>query len=181
MESPLIPRFASADPAAPVAGPVPAAVVSPEPHTVAEIGMLLCMLTEPRARIHAITIGHGRDSASTNAAAAFAQAWSSTGGTVLSTVDWPEEAASWLRAARRFVAGEPDAWVVAGAALGWAQLSRRLRHSTDWHPARTFGFASIGTPECVRLAGAGTLDGLRGASAEGGSWRIGRHSIAYKP
>lgn len=142
---------------------------------------LLGMLTEPPARIHAITVGHGRDPESRGAAVAFAQAWSSTGGVVLNIVDWPEEAASWLRAARRFAAGEPDAWVVAGAALGWAQLSRRLRHSTDWDPARTFGFASVGTPGCVRLAGAGTLDGLRGASADGGTWRIGRHSIAYTP
>jgi Periplasmic binding protein len=151
--------------------------VGATPHTEVELSALLGILAGPR--IHAVTIGHGRDPASRAAAAAFEVAWVEAGGEVLATVDWPEEAASWLRAARRFAAGEPDAWVVAGAPLGWAQLSRRLRHSTDWDPGRTFGFASLGTTESVRLAGIGTLDGLRGVSADGGDWRIGRSSIAY--
>jgi hypothetical protein len=167
--SPLVSRFAGAG----------IGSVGPAFHTAAEITALVGMMTEPRARIQAVTIGHGRDPASRDAAAAFAAEWVAFGGVVLATVDWPEEAASWLRAARRFAAGEPDAWVVAGRALGWAQLSRRLRHSTDWDPGRTFGFASVGTTESVRLAGVGTLDGLRGVSADGSDWRIGRSSIAY--
>ncbi|MFI7451875.1 hypothetical protein ACIBQX_30565 [Nonomuraea sp. NPDC049714] len=103
---------------------------------------------------------------------AFVRAW---GGTVLAVVDWPEEAASWLRQARRFAAGPPDAWVVAGAPLGWARMSTRLRQSTDWAPERTFGFAS--TARAVALVQPGTLEGMRGADEDGGVWRLGRNLI----
>jgi hypothetical protein len=129
-----------------------------------------------------VPAGHRRDAAAhaeafaqTEAFAqveAFVRAW---GGTVLAVVDWPEEAASWLRQARRFAAGPPDAWVVAGAPLGWARMSTRLRRSTDWAPKRTFGFAS--TARAVALAEPGTLEGMRGADEDGGVWRLGRNLI----
>ncbi|SDH13760.1 Ada metal-binding domain-containing protein [Nonomuraea jiangxiensis] len=152
---------------------------APPRHTEAEVATLVDLLTGRRPRVETVTLGHGRDAASTAAVQAFAQAWEGRGGHILAVVTWPEEAASWLRPATRFAAGDPDAWVVAGAAPGWAGMSRRLRHSTAWDPARTFAFASIGGIETLRLAGPGTLDGLRGACADGGTWRIGRHSITH--
>ncbi|MDL4770842.1 hypothetical protein [Actinomadura xylanilytica] len=155
---------------------------APEPHTAAELATLLELLAgRRRPRMEAVTIGHGRDAASRGAADAFGDAWHARGGHVLAVVDWPETAASWLRPARRFCAGEPDAWVVAGAAPGWAQMSRRLRHSTAWDPDRTYGFASLGLAALVTLAGPGTLDGLRGAAADGGTWRIGGGLIVHRP
>lgn len=154
-------------------------IAAPAAHTTAEVTVLVDLLTGHRPRIETVTVGHGRDAASTAAARFFAHTWLARGGQILTVVTWPEEAASWLRQAARFAAGDPDAWVVAGAALGWAQMSRRLRHSTTWDPARTFAFASIGTAETVRLAGPGTLDGMRGAAADGGTWRISRHSITH--
>ncbi|MFI6743131.1 hypothetical protein ACIBI9_60470 [Nonomuraea sp. NPDC050451] len=155
------------------------AAAAPAGHTAAELATLIDLLAAQRPRIDTVTLGHGRDAASSAAVQAFARAWRARGGQVLTVVAWPESAASWLRPARRFAAGDPDAWVVAGAALGWAQMSRRLRHSTSWDPARTFAFASIGSTDIVRLAGPGTLDGLRGAAADGGTWQIGRHSITH--
>ncbi|MER7701463.1 hypothetical protein ABTX81_00975 [Kitasatospora sp. NPDC097605] len=140
-----------------------------EPHTAAELDVLTGLL--PRGA--SVVIGHGRDGASTAAARAFAARWQADGGTVLDVVDWPEEAASWLRQARRFTAPAPDAWVVAAGPRGWAGMSRRLRQSTSWDPARTVGFASTGSPLAVALAGPGTLDGLRGATADGRTWQIG--------
>ncbi|MFI7704274.1 hypothetical protein [Nonomuraea sp. NPDC049480] len=154
-------------------------VAAPPAPTTAEVAALMDLLTGHRPRVETITLGHGRDAASAAAARFFARAWLARGGQILTVVSWPEEAASWLRQATRFAAGDPDAWVVAGAAPGWAQMSRRLRHSTTWDPARTFAFASIGSAETVRLAGPGTLDGLRGAAAYGGTWRISRHSITH--
>ncbi|MFI6846442.1 hypothetical protein OG535_36165 [Kitasatospora sp. NBC_00085] len=153
----------------------------PEPHTEAELFALLGLLASPRPRIGMVVIGHGRDAASVAAANAFAGVWRGAGRTVLAVVDWPEDAASWLRPARRFTAATPDAWVVAGGPQGWSRMSRRLRHSTDWDPARTFGFASTGSITAVELAGAATLSGMRGAAADGGSWRIGGELIAYYP
>ncbi|MEV0389599.1 hypothetical protein [Nonomuraea sp. NPDC050643] len=117
-----------------------------------------------------VVVGHGRDAGTT--VEAFLEAWE---GTVLAVVDWPETAASWLRQARRFVAGEPDAWVVAGAARGWAGMSERLRRSTDWEPSRTYGFGS--TAAAVTMAPPGTLEGMRGADQDGNVWRIGRNVI----
>ncbi|WP_406176671.1 hypothetical protein [Streptomyces sp. NBC_00996] len=120
------PRIGAAEPAALGDLPVPPA------HTDAELTALLALLPRPRSRIRSITIGHSRDAASRVAAEAFATAWKAAGKDVLAIVDWPERAASWLRPARRLTAQTPDAWVIAAAPLGFAQLARRLRHSTDW-------------------------------------------------
>ncbi|MET9323011.1 hypothetical protein ABZX75_22850 [Streptomyces sp. NPDC003038] len=162
--------------ASPVIGPTAAAAygepLMPAPHTPAELTALMGLLTQSEAPIETVVIGHGRDSASVGAAAAFAAAWRARGGHVLDTVDWPESAASWLRPARRLTRQTPDAWVVAGAVLGWAQMSRRLRHSTDWDAARTFAFASLNDSRLPALAGPRVLDGLRGATANGGTWEI---------
>ncbi|MFF2353241.1 hypothetical protein ACFVVL_26060 [Kitasatospora sp. NPDC058115] len=147
-----------ADPAEPV-----------EPHTEAELAALEGLL--PRHAV--VVIGHGRDPASVAAAGAFAARREASGGTVAAVVDWPEEAASWLRQARRFAAPAPDAWVVAAGPRGWAGMSRRLRLSTDWDPSRTVGFAATGSALALALAGPGTLDGLRGATADGRTWQVG--------
>ncbi|MFB7469926.1 hypothetical protein [Kitasatospora sp. NPDC056184] len=149
-------------------GPDPAAT-PPAPHTAAELGALAGLLP----RFGSVVIGHGRDEASVAAARAFAERWQAGGGTVLDVVDWPEEAASWLRQSRRFTAPAPDAWVVAAGPRGWAGMSRRLRHSTDWDPSRTVGFASTGSALALTLAGPGTLDGLRGATPDGRTWQVG--------
>ncbi|MGW4809882.1 hypothetical protein [Kitasatospora sp. NPDC004272] len=151
----------------------------PGAHTGAELARLVRLLAGARPSVESVAVGHGRDDASRAAARAFAEVWQSAHGTVLTVVDWPEDAASWLRPARRLTAGAPDAWVVTGAARGWAQLSRRLRHSTDWRPDRTFAFAPLGDVAVLELAGAETLEGLRGASPDGGSWCVGGGLIIH--
>ncbi|MFD8813194.1 hypothetical protein ACFV23_17305 [Streptomyces sp. NPDC059627] len=62
--------------------------------------------------------------------------------------------------------------MIAAAVLGFAQLARRLRRSTDFAPARTVAFSSPHTPLLTALAGPDTLSGLRGASADGGVWEV---------
>ncbi|MGW0905255.1 hypothetical protein [Streptomyces sp. NPDC002853] len=148
--------------------PVPAA------HTGAELAALIGLLTLPKARIATVTVGHSRDPASQAAAEALAAAWTARGGTVLATVSWPEAAASWLRPAHRLTTELPDAWVMAAAPIGFAQLARRLRHSTAWDPARTYAFASLGDSRVPALAGDDVLHGLRGATADGDTWDV-RH------
>ncbi|QMU71563.1 hypothetical protein [Streptacidiphilus sp. P02-A3a] len=162
-------------------GPAPATPAAPAAHTGAELRSLLGLVAAARPTVRTVTVGHGRDPASEAAALAFAEAWQARGGEVQALVDWPDAAASWLRAARRLTTGTPDAWVVAGGPLGWAQLSRRLRHSTDWTPRRTFGFASLGDILAVELAGAETLRGMSGATPDGGTWRVGGELISYHP
>lgn len=147
---------------------------APVAHTEAELAALIGLLALPKARIETVAIGHSRDTASRAAAEAFAAAWTARGGTVLATVSWPETAASWLRPAHRLTAELPDAWVMAAAPLGFAQLARRLRHSTDWDPARTYAFASLGDSRVPALAGDDVLHGLRGATADGHTWDV-RH------
>ncbi|MFI9588979.1 hypothetical protein [Nonomuraea sp. NPDC052265] len=137
---------------------------------IAELEGVLALVRAQRPRARAVVVGHGRDGALL--AEAFADAWE---GTVLAVVAWPETAASWLRQARRFTAGDPDAWVVAGAPAGWAGMSGRLRRSTGWDPNRTYGFAA--TARAVALAAPGTLEGMRGADTDGTPWRIGRNLI----
>lgn len=142
----------------------------PAPHTTAELTALTGLLTAPRIRT--VVVGHSRDAACAEAAAAFAEEWEARGGTVLAVVDWPETAASWLRAARRMTAQTPDAWVIAAAVPGFVRLAPRLRHSTAWEPSRTYAFGSLCDPRVPALAGPGVLDGLRGASADGGWWEV---------
>ncbi|MFG2647875.1 hypothetical protein [Streptomyces sp. NPDC048436] len=149
-------------------------LTAPAAHTEAELDALIGLLTLPKARIETVTIGHSRDPASRAAAEAFAAAWNARGGTVLTTVSWPETAASWLRPANRLTAELPDAWVLAAAPLGLAQLARRLRHSTDWDPARSYAFASLQDPRLPALAGHDVLHGMRGATADGATWDV-RH------
>ncbi|MFL6076227.1 MAG: hypothetical protein ACJ73S_22780 [Mycobacteriales bacterium] len=88
--------------------------------------------------VRTLSIGHGRDPAARLAAAAFADTFQRAGGEVLAVVDWPERAASWLKAARRLAAGAPDAWLVVPPAPGWARVRERLRDTAGWDPARTY-------------------------------------------
>ncbi|MGW6269619.1 hypothetical protein [Streptomyces sp. NPDC055060] len=155
---------------------------APAPHTEAELAALIGLMAPAKARIDAVALGHGRDTASRATAAAFAAAWTARGGTVLTTVSWPETAASWLRPALRLTAQAPDAWVLAAAPLGFAQLARRLRHSTDWTPARSYAFASLRDSRLPALAGDDVLHGLRGATADGATWDVRRRWVTtYLP
>lgn len=153
----------------------------PPPHTNPELEAIMCLLTERRSRISAISVGHARDDSSRSAANAIIRAWADHGGDVLGVVDWPEDAASWLRQATRLVAGAPDAWVVAGYPLGWAQMGCRLRHSTDWDPERTIAFSSLADVRLIELAGPDVFKGLRGALPDGGTWRIGSRMLVRYP
>jgi len=111
----------------------------------------------------------------------FNEGWEASGGTVLDVVTWPEEAASWLRQATRFAAADPDLWVMAGAPLGWAQMTRRLLWSTPWQPERTLAFAVLGTKRAIELVGAYNLQGLAGATSDGGTWTVRDGSIHTTP
>ncbi|MFE3166071.1 hypothetical protein [Streptomyces sp. NPDC059224] len=84
----------------------------PQPHTEAELAAVVGLSTGPRSLIETVAIGHGR-AACRNAALAIAAAWAARGSRVLTVVDWPETAASWLRPATRLTAETPD-WVIAG-------------------------------------------------------------------
>ncbi|CAL9367247.1 ABC transporter substrate-binding protein [Streptomyces sp. Tu 3180] len=154
---------------------------SPAPHTGRELDALLGLLTPHRPGITTVAVGHSRDDSCRRAAEAFTAAWENRGGTVLATVDWPETAASWLRPATRLTAGEPDAWVIAAAVPGFAQLARRLRHSTDWDPARTYAFASLQDSRLPALAGPRAVHGLRGATGDGGTWQVRHRWIVSRP
>jgi hypothetical protein len=122
----------------------------------------------------AVAIGSGNTPAAARAVSGFARRWEAAGGVILCTVTWPESAASWLRHARRFTAADPDVWVMAGPATGWAQMTRRLLWSTHWRPERTIAFAAIGAGPVISLVGAHNLPGLAGATADGGTWQAGR-------
>lgn len=171
-ESPLVSRPA---PTTPIEQQAPA------PHTCRELETIMAFLGGRGSRVSAISVGHARDDASRSAANAIVRAWTDHGGEILDVVDWPEDAASWLRQARRLAAGAPDAWVVSGSPLGWSQMGRRLRHSTDWDPGRTIAFASLADIRLIELAGPDTFEGLRGALQYGGTWRIGGGLLVCHP
>jgi hypothetical protein len=154
---------------------------APAPHTGQELETIMAFLGGRGSRISAISVGHARADASRSAANAVIQAWIDRGGEVLGVVDWPEAAASWLRQARRLTAGTPDAWVVAGSPLGFAQMGRCLRHSADWDPERTIAFSPLADIRLIEMAGSGVLEGLCGALPDGGTWRIGVSMLVRYP
>ena len=129
----------------------------------------------PHSRAETIAIGHGRHTASAGAADALAAAWTAGAGQVLAVVDWPAAAASWLRPAQR-LGRQPArrAWILADTPAGCAQLASRLTGQPGWTPGRTFGFASVATPDLLALTPPGAIAGMTGATAAGGSWRIGQ-------
>jgi hypothetical protein len=134
-----------------------------------------------RRGARSVAIGGGRSAAAAAAVTAFARRWEAGGGTVLTVVTWPEEAASWLRQATRFAAADPDMWIMAGNPRGWAQMTRRLLWSTPWQPGRTLAFAALGTQRAIRLVGAHNLHGLAGATADGGTWTVCDGGIQAAP
>lgn len=154
---------------------------APAPPTGAELTALMDLLAHRKPEVETVAVGHGRDTASRCAAEAFTAAWRKRGGTILTVVDWPETAASWLRPATRLCAELPQAWVIAAAPLGFVQLARRLCHSTDWDPACTVAFASLQDARLPALAGRDVLHGLRGAASDGGTWEVCDHELVSYP
>jgi hypothetical protein len=147
--------------------------------TGAELSRMTELALSRSAR--AIAIGRGNSPAATRAAAGFACRFQATGGIIICVVIWPESAASWLRQATRFAAADPDLWVMAGPATGWAQMTRRLLWSTPWRPERTIAFAAIGTGQVTGLVGAHNLHGLTGATADGRIWQVSHGILQETP
>jgi DNA oxidative demethylase len=151
-----------------------------------EIEAVITQLERLDARL--VAVGHGRDPRSIRAARRFAAAWQAgrdwegVDREVAVTVDWPAEAASWLKAARRFGDAAVDAWVVADTSPGWTRMSARLLASTAWSPRRTVAFAGLDSPMAPTIVGHGLLDGFTGATADGGLWFIDDGDlICHKP
>lgn len=157
----------------------PRACQPPGAHTAAELAQLMRLLQAAGAG--SIAIGHGRHPGSVAAAQALATVWVQAGGTVLGTVSYPADAASWLRPARRLASLGPDAWVIADNPAGLAQLSRRLAGQPGWAAGRTFAFASAASADLIPLAEPGMLTGLAGATADGGSWHAGSGLLVCYP
>jgi alkylated DNA repair protein (DNA oxidative demethylase) len=144
--------------------------------TEREPATVISQLERMGARL--VAVGHGRDERSRRAGQRFSAAWH--GGRdwegadreLAITVDWPSEAASWLKPARRL--GDPavDAWVVADTAQGLAKMSARLRDTAEWSPRRTVAFAGLDLAPTPSVIKQGTLDGLVGASFDGGLWFV---------
>jgi hypothetical protein len=134
-----------------------------------------------RRGARSVAIGRGRSAAAAAAVTEFARGWEAGGGTVLTVVTWPEEAASWLRQATRLAAADPDLWIMAGPPRGWAQVTRRLLWSTPWQPGRTLAFAALGTQGAIGLVGAHNLHGLTGATPDGGTWTVCNGNIRLAP
>lgn len=135
-----------------------------------EIQRLVCLAELRGAR--AVTLGHGPGEHAADAITRFGSAWTEHGGLIMDVVSWPDDAASWLRHARRLTAPRPDLWIMAGPALGFVQMARRLTVSTTWDPARTLAFSHVAHAAAVRAAGPGVLDGLCGSQSGLTDWRV---------
>lgn len=160
-------------------GTAPAPPTGPAPLTGPELAAVLRLLSRPRPRVRSIVLGSSRDAVSRRTADTIARAWTDRDGDVFDVLDWPEQAASWLRQARRFTATMPDAWVVTGTVPGWAAMGRRLAVSTDWDPARTIATAALADATLIADNGRGTFNGLRGARRDGGTWELTRNLLAH--
>ncbi|MYQ82393.1 hypothetical protein GTY51_01750 [Streptomyces sp. SID4936] len=145
--------------------------------TDAEVAALVRLAHGRQA--HTIMIGSGRTPRARETARLVESAWDRAGGVALGTITWPETGASWLRHASRFAAADPDLWVMAGPATGWAQMTRRLLWSTPWRPERTLATAAVGDPRTLALVGLINLNGLVGATAHGTTWLVEDDSLQH--
>ncbi|MFF7887837.1 hypothetical protein ACH40F_41185 [Streptomyces sp. NPDC020794] len=145
--------------------------------TDAEVAAIVQLARDRRA--HTIVIGSGRTPHARETSRLIESAWDRAGGTTLGTITWPETGASWLRHASRFAAANPDLWVMAGPATGWAQMTRRLLWSTPWRPERTLATAAIGDPRTLALVSLINLNGLAGATAHGTIWLVEDDSLQH--
>jgi len=121
------------------AGYRPCSVCLPERYRAWRVLTLVTAMDAAR-----VGVGHARDPGSSALAAAFGDAWTDRGGEITAVVSWPAEAASWLRQARAPTAGAPDARLIAGPIASLRRVCDRLSTSTDWDPARTVAFATVG-------------------------------------
>lgn len=141
-----------------------------------ELAAVIGLLERLDARL--VAVGHGRDLRSRRAAERFSEAWRASRDRdgvhreVATTVDWPAQAASWLKPARRFTDAAADAWVVADATPGWAGMSKRLLASTRWEAARTVAFSGLDRQLSGAVLERGEFDGLVGVDADGGLWFV---------
>jgi hypothetical protein len=147
----------------------PSSVLTEPASYAGQVSVLLTLIHARGAR--SITIGHGKTLQASSAARTLEHAWIMAGGDVLDVVAWPEQAASWLRQAGRFASGPPDLWVMAGAAFGWAQMTRRLLWSTPWQPQRTLVFGEHLAHAAAALVGIHNVEGLAGTTAAG-TWTV---------
>ncbi|MEV6930544.1 hypothetical protein AB0M46_39505 [Dactylosporangium sp. NPDC051485] len=127
-----------------------------------------------------LAIGSGRADDDLTTVRAVAARWEALGGEIVTTLTWPETAASWLRQATRFAAADPDLWIMTGSPAGWAQMTRRLLWSTSWRPARTILTAALSGRAALDLVGLVNLDGIAGVTASGDAWRI-EHEVVIAP
>lgn len=148
----------------------PGSEMSDAPIGPAELTGLIVLAYTRGAR--SIAIGSGRDSRSLDSARAVAETWKSIGGEIALELDWPEDAASWLRQARRFAAVEADLWIMLGPPLGWVQMTRRLLWSTTWMPTHTLLSGDLSDRRVLELVGLGDLAGIAGVTREGDPWHL---------
>lgn len=91
----------------------------------------------PLEELGAVVIGHSRDEPGRRAAHLLGELLTARDVEVRDIVDWPEQAASWLRPARRFTAPSPDRWaVLLSGHHGWERMQLRLR-DLPWTPGNT--------------------------------------------
>ncbi|MFF3573740.1 hypothetical protein [Nocardia jiangxiensis] len=147
--------------------------------TDAEVGAIIAVARARDARI--LTLGSGRAPAAIASMAAVAAEWERGGGRIAGHVTWPENAASWLRQARRFTATAPDLWVMTGPRLGWAQMTRRLLWSTPWSASTTIVTAEIADPAAMALVGTAYLEGLTGVDSDGSVWTVTDGLLRHQP
>ncbi|MFE7267783.1 hypothetical protein ACFU9B_38150 [Streptomyces sp. NPDC057592] len=145
--------------------------------TDAEVAALVQLARARRAQT--VVIGSGRTPHALETSRLIESAWERAGGRTLATITWPETGASWMRHASRFAAADPDLWVMAGPATGWAQMTRRLLWSTPWRPERTLATAAIGDPRTLALVGLINLNGLAGAMAHDTTWLVKDETLQY--
>jgi alkylated DNA repair protein (DNA oxidative demethylase) len=149
-------------------------------HTDSEMRRLVALLEHSGAST--IAVGHGRTPAAQVTATAFADLWRTRGGQLTVVVDWPAEAASWLRQARRLTAHHVAAWVIADTAAGWAPMAARLAAAPDWKAQDTFAFAAVIGDELTPLIRTGALNGMSGPTPDDQLWHIhDRRVVRHTP
>ncbi len=106
---------------------------------------LITAIDDYKYETYSVAIAHSRDDESCLLAQAIKEDWETKtnwvrheGGFVLSVVDYPEEAASWLRQAQKLAGTNPDIYVLIGYGNGLEKLLNRLSQEANFRKEDTF-------------------------------------------
>lgn len=87
-------------------------------------------------------------------------------------VIWKDHLGSSKKFVKKFLAREPDSWIVLGSQVGFSNMIKRLYHHQNWKEDRTYCLNSLLSQSMVNIVGQKYFEGLKGVTYHGEYWKV---------